>query len=182
MTAAVLVEFLVGDLEVRIHWMISVRREFATKPQGTDVGRVLEPRAPAIERRIGNRQCKLACFVLRLAHGKSVLAHERADFISYKLDDKAITHRATAGFGAAVAGAGTRTATVTFFLRLERERLGGVPSAGSTTMMLVTNFFGPCRSKSIEVRSESESDDSQPVLKVLDVKAFREGFQYTASF
>ena len=76
MTAAVLVEFLVGDLEVRIHWMISVRREFATKPQGTDVGRVLEPRAPAIERRIGNRQGKLACFVIGLTHGKSVLAHE----------------------------------------------------------------------------------------------------------
>ena len=35
--------------------------------------------------------------------------------------------------------------------------LGGVPSAISTTMMLVTNFFMPCRSKSIEVRSLSDS-------------------------
>src|ERR1700674_3945249 len=137
--------------------MIPVRGEFAAEAEGADVGRILETSAPAVGRRIGNRQGKLARLGLGLAHGKSVFALEGADFIPYKLNDEAITHRATTVLGPATAGAGTRMAAVTFFLRLERERLGGVPSVGSTTMMLVTNFFGPCKSKSIEVRSASES-------------------------
>ena len=51
MTAAVVIQLFVGNLEVRIRRMIGVRGKFPVKPQGADVGRVLEPRAPAIERR-----------------------------------------------------------------------------------------------------------------------------------
>src|SRR5207245_319 len=48
-------------------------------------------------------------------------------------------------------------AAIAFLRRLARGRFGGVPSAGSTTIRLVTNFLIPWRSKSIEVRSSSDS-------------------------
>src|SRR3984893_1186715 len=155
--AAVIVQFLVGNFVVSVRGVISIRGEFAAETGRTDVGAVLVARAPAIEGRIGNRQCKFAGLVPGFAHGKSVLAHKRADFVPDKLDDEAIAHTATAVLGPMTATAGMRAPAATFFLRLERERLGGVPSAGSTIIMLVTNFFRPCRSKSIDVRSASES-------------------------
>src|ERR1019366_3649393 len=71
-TPAVVIQLFVCDLKVCIRRMIGIRGEFPVKPEGTYVGRVLEPRAPAIERRIGNRQREFAVFALGLAHGKSV--------------------------------------------------------------------------------------------------------------
>src|SRR5207244_12861456 len=44
--------------------------------------------------------------------------------------------------------------------RLARGRFGGVPAAGSTTIRLVTNFFIPWRSKSME-RSEEHTSELQ---------------------
>jgi hypothetical protein len=155
--AAVIIQFLIGNLKVSIRRMISIRSQLAAKAGGTDVGGVLVACAPTIESSIGNGQRKFAGFAIGLAHGKSIFAHKVADFVPHKLNDEAIGHRVTTVLGSATVIAGTRTATVTFFLRLERERLGGVPSAGSTTIILVTNFFGPCRSKSMDVRSASES-------------------------
>jgi len=64
---------------------------------------------------------------------------------------------AFAGYFGSATSAVTGAATIAFFLRFARGRFGGVPSAGSTTMMLVTNFFAPWRSKSIDVRSASDS-------------------------
>ena len=143
MMAAIVIQFFVGDLEMGIRRMIRVRGELAAKPEGTDIRRVLEPCAPAIERCVGDGQRKFACLALGLPHGKHVLANEGAYFIPNKLNDETIAHR-TAGAADAAETAGARVAaTVTFFLRLARDRLGGVPSAGSTTIRLVTNFFGP---------------------------------------
>jgi len=44
---------------------------------------------------------------------------------------------------AAATRTGTGATAATFFFLFARARFGGVPSAGSTTMMLVTNFFAP---------------------------------------
>ena len=54
MASAVIVQFLVGNLEVRIRGMISIRSKFAAEAGGTDIGGVLVSRAPAIEGGIGN--------------------------------------------------------------------------------------------------------------------------------
>jgi len=47
-------------------------------------------------------------------------------------------------------------AAAAFLARLEPDRFGGVPSAISTTIMLVTNFLMPWASKSMVVRSASD--------------------------
>ena len=55
MASAVIVQFLVGNLEVRIRRMISVRGKFTAEAGGTDVGGVLVSRASAVEGGVGNR-------------------------------------------------------------------------------------------------------------------------------
>src|ERR1700682_6131741 len=108
--ATIIIQLFVGDLEVGICGMISLGSEFAAESCGTDVWRVLEPRAPTIKCRVGDRQCEFTGLVLGLAHRKSVLAHESTDFAPYKLNDKAVTHRATAILGSAVGITGPRMA------------------------------------------------------------------------
>jgi hypothetical protein len=65
------------------------------------------------------------------------------------LNDDAAAHLAP--------GTNTRETTVASvfagFARLARRRFGGAPSAGLTTIRLVTNFLIPCASKSMVVRS-----------------------------
>ena len=58
--------------------------------------------------------------------------------------------------GVLEAGYFALAAVAAAFLRFDPARFGGVPSAGSTTIMLVTNFLVPCASKSIVVRSTSD--------------------------
>src|SRR5208283_448359 len=96
---------------------------------------------------IGNIESELAVLALS-ADMKRVFTGEGHRLKANILDDEA-THFAP--------GTKTRVARVgagaTAFTRFARRRFGGTPSAGSTTIRLVTNFLIPCASKSIVVRS-----------------------------
>src|ERR1700733_7572566 len=135
-----------------IRGMVFGGREFPVKSVGTDVRRILITDATGVERVVRNGQSEFARLRLRLSDGKSIFAHRRLGLETDELDDDLRRHFAPGKLPAAAA----ITATV-FLTRFARLRLGGVPSAISTTIMLVTNFFMPCRSKSIEVRSLSDS-------------------------
>src|SRR6201998_44328 len=87
------------------------------------------------------------------SHIKCVFAHLRLRFESSVLDDDSVVHLAP-GTNTGEARAGT---DCLFLARLARRRLGGIPSAGSTTIMLVTTFFSPWMSKSMVVRSPFDS-------------------------
>src|SRR6202046_4136674 len=135
-----------------IRGMVLGGGQFTVKPVRTDVRRILIADTARVERLVGNRQSKFARLRLRLSNGKSIFTNRRLGLETDELDDDLRRHFAPDKLPAAAA----ITATV-FLTRFARLRLGGVPSAISTTMMLVTNFFMPCRSKSIEVRSLSDS-------------------------
>src|SRR5271155_2291994 len=122
---------------------MSIRRmifgcgQLTMKPVRTNVRRVLITHAPFVECFVWNRQSEFARLRLRLSNGKSIFARGRLGLETDELDDDLRRHLAP---GNAIAA--TAAATV-FLTRLARLRLGGVPSAISTTMMLVTNFFMP---------------------------------------
>src|SRR5208282_5358200 len=150
MAAAIILEVGVGDAVMRAGRMIFIRGQLAAELDRAHVRRVLVADAAAIEGLVGDRQRKLADHVCGFADGEGVFADERLYLESDELhDDVVLCHLAPTAD--AMAGAATA------FLRRLVRRLGGVPSAGSTTIMLVTNFFMPWRSKSMEVRSESDS-------------------------
>src|ERR1700723_3958617 len=142
-------QFRVRQIEVRLHRVIFRRGKFQVQAVGADVRRILKTDAARIERFVRNGQSEFARFGRGFANGESIFTALGLGFETDELHDDVVV---VAHFPAAA----TATAA-TFFTRLARLRLGGVPSAISTTMMLVTNFFMPCRSKSIEERSLSDS-------------------------
>src|ERR1700722_19894556 len=121
-----------------------------------NIRRVLETHFARVECFNRNQQREFARFGGCLAHRERIFASPFLGFKPYKLNDHPVIVVVRAHLPAPTGSAAAITAA-TFFTRLARLRLGGVPSAISTTMMLVTNFLGPCRSKSIEVRSLSDS-------------------------
>ena len=184
MTAAVVIQLFVGDLEVRIRRMIGIRGELAAKPEGANVGRVLEPRAPAIERGTRNGQCKFARLCLVLANSKHVFASQgrtsyptnwtmRLSLIEPPEPQALRQHHWSHWNGSdgdllLALGAGTPGRSP--FGRLDNH------DAGDKLLQAVQVKINR-RALGIRV-----GDDSQTVLKVLDVETFREGFQNTASF
>src|SRR6202041_420771 len=142
-------QFRVRQIEVRLHRVIFRRGKFQVQAVGADVRRILKTDAARIERFVRNGQSEFARFGRRFANGERVFPALGFGLESHELhDDVVVAH-----FPAAAKATGAAT----FFTRFARLRFGGVPSAISTTMMLVTNFFIPCRSKSIEVRWLSDS-------------------------
>src|ERR1700683_4561019 len=126
--------------------------QFPVKPVRADVRRILIAHAASVESVVWNRQSKFARLGLRLSNCKRIFADSRFRLETDELDDDLRRHFAPDTVPAAAAIAAT-----VFLTRFARLRLGGVPSAISTTIMLVTNFFMPCKSKSMEVRSWSDS-------------------------
>src|SRR6266849_2627800 len=102
------------------------------------------------ERFVQDGERKIAGLGSGFPHHEIVAADQNFRFKTEILHDCRRAH-----FAPVIAGA--RAMPSAFLRRLRRGRLGGVPSARSTTMMLVTNFLTPCRSKSMVVRSASDS-------------------------
>jgi len=116
--------------------MVCVYGQLTVEFEGANVGSVLITYAVGIKCLIHNCQCKFAGLARVLSHEKAILTGDRIRLETNILDDHALAHFAPA----VAAGRGVGTA---FLLRFRRARLGGVPSAGSTTIKLVTNFFIP---------------------------------------
>src|ERR1700723_2294701 len=155
MRRAVRFQFRVGQIEMRVRGVIFSRGQLHVQPVRTNIRRILKSHAPRIKSLVGNGQRKFPRFRRCFANRERIFPAALLRFESHELHDHAIAV-VVAHFPAPTGSAAAITAAA-FFTRLARLRFGGVPSACSTTMMLVTNFFIPCRSKSIEVRSLSDS-------------------------
>src|SRR5271166_5271529 len=118
--------------------MVGVLRQFGVQPLRADRGRILITSKMRDERRIGNVQRKLA-ILSGLPHLKPVFTHEGIGFETHVLNEDSIAHLAP-GTNTREARTGGGVATLT---RLVRRRLGATPSAGSTTIKLVTNSLIP---------------------------------------
>src|ERR1700747_3723660 len=103
-----------------------------------NIRRILKTDAAGVESFVGNGQGIFARLGDSFAHGKGIFAALGLSLEPHKLHDNVVVAHFPAGTTAS-----TATAATAFFARLARLRLGGVPSASSTTMMLVTNFFMP---------------------------------------
>src|SRR5580704_15940584 len=97
-----------------------------------NIRRILKTDAAGVESFVGNGQGIFARLGGRFAHRKRIFAALGLSLEPHKLHDNVVVAHFPAG-----------TAAAAFFARLARLRFGGVPSASSTTMMLVTNFFMP---------------------------------------
>src|SRR5579862_9318858 len=139
-------------MKVRLGRMVLGSRQLYVQAMRANVRRILKTHAARIERFVRNSQSIFAGLGRGFADGKGIFAALRFGFESDELHNHVVV---SAHFPAGTAAA-TATAA-TFFVRFARLRFGGVPSAISTTIMLVTNFFIPCKSKSMEVRSLSDS-------------------------
>src|SRR5271166_4032072 len=132
--------------------MILMRSQLRLQPFGADPRRILIARAMGNKSLIRYVQCEFALFPFQ-PDVKGVLPGQCFRLETDILNDDPGAHLAP--------GTNTRAAIVgaalTGLARLARRRFGGVPSAGSTTIRLVTNFFGPCASKSMVVRSMLDS-------------------------
>src|SRR5579864_8417380 len=131
--------------------MVRIRRQLAAEFARANVGRILNSQQVLVECFGWNCQREFARVTRNFPHAEGVLADQRLHLIAEKLHDDFVAHLGPA------TKPGRGAAPTTFLIFLARRRLGGVPSAASTTMMLVTNFFMPWRSKSMEVRSELDS-------------------------
>src|SRR5579862_2063481 len=118
--------------------MVRGCRKFAPELQRTKVRRILIPQAMPVKRLVRDAERKLTRLSRLFPHGEGVLAHRILGLETAELHHDFVAHLAPAAAPTTTAATG---ATTTFFFRLARERLGGVPSAGSTTIRPVTNFF-----------------------------------------
>src|ERR1700722_5023164 len=142
MRALVIRQLGVRDIVMRQLRMIRAGRQFLPQFQRTYIRRILIPHPALVKRHDGNGQRKFAWFVGLFANRKGVLAHRTFGSESAKLNHDFIDHLALAALSAtSTATAATSALATTFFARFARLRFGGVPSAASTTIMLVTNFF-----------------------------------------
>src|SRR6266481_163818 len=127
-----------GDVVLRLQGMIFVGCQFCLQAFGADRWRILIARAMRDKRFVGDVQGELTVFTVT-PHRKRVLPRERVCPEAHVLDQNTSAHFApgtkTRAFsvGAGLTGLG----------RLARRRFGGVPSASSTTIMLVTNILIP---------------------------------------
>src|SRR5580704_29086 len=103
-----------------------------------NIRRILKTDAAGVESFVGNGQGIFARLGGRFAHRKRIFAALSLSLEPNKLHDNVVVAHFPAG---TIAGAAT--AATAFLARFARLRFGGVPSASSTTMMLVTNFFMP---------------------------------------
>src|SRR5579864_4752424 len=147
---AVGIEFRARNLVVGLGRIIRECSQFGVELQGANARGILVPDAMRGERLVFDGKREFAGLVRILGYyGKRVFPHSGLGFKSNVLNENVVGHFALPVLPA------TLNAVAGFLRRL--ERFGGVPSAGSTTMMLVTNFLMPCASKSIVVRSASVS-------------------------
>jgi hypothetical protein len=135
--ASIILKLRVSDGVVSLRGMVRVRCQLAPELARANIWRILDAQTALIKGFGGNRQCEFARFARSFPHGESILADLRFHFVTKKLHDDFVTHLAPT----TVLGSGT--AAIIFFALFVRLRLGGVPSAASTTIMLVTNFFMP---------------------------------------
>src|ERR1700687_974057 len=157
MGGAVLFKFRIGHFGVVQLGVIAVGSKFPVKLERADVWRILKTDAVRNKSIIRNRNRKFACLLGDYANAKRILADLRPADKADILDDCLAVHFAPGAAAAAISAVGLAATSAAFLRRLTRLRFGGVPSAGSMTIRLVTNFFIPWTSKSIEVRSESVS-------------------------
>src|SRR6266478_820480 len=129
--------------------MVRVSGQLGSEPDGADGRRILILGAMGDKGFVGNVQPVFA-LVARFAHIECVLAHQRLGLESDVPHNCVVAHLAP-GMGTGEACAGN-----TFLIRLVRGRFGGTPSAGSTTIRLVTNCLMPWTSKSTVVRLGSD--------------------------
>jgi hypothetical protein len=132
-SAAVIIEFRMTDMKMRLRRVIAVSDKFLPEPRGAHVWSVLKAQEPGSERNLIDRQPEFARFLRNFPHLERVLADRFFRFETHELDQNFLAHFAPTGLSAL-------TAT---FLRALLRRTGGSPSAWSTTMMVVTNFFMP---------------------------------------
>src|ERR1700722_2300137 len=135
--AAVILELRVGDGVASVRRMVRVRGEFPAKFARANVRRILDAQQAFIKSFGRNRQGEFARLGGSFSHGEGVFTDRRLHLISQELNDDFVAHLAPA------TSLGATAATTNFLPFLARRRFGGTPSAASTTMMLVTNFFIP---------------------------------------
>src|SRR5208337_4028211 len=126
--------------------------ELRLQPLGANGRSILIAGAMGNEGLVGDVQGKIAFFG-GPTDMKGVLAGERLRLEADVLDNNAGAHLAP-GTNTLAASVGSGFTALT---RLARRRFGGVPSAASTTIRLVTKSLRPCASKSMVVRSEPDS-------------------------
>src|ERR1700690_899179 len=148
MAAAVILKLQIGDVKMSFRRIIAGGSEFATQFQRANAGSVLKTDPVGGKCFVCDGQGKFPRLGGGFSHRKSIFADRLFGRKPHELHQEFFAHLAPADLARA-------TGTTAFFRAL--FRLGGVPSASSTTMMVVTNFFIPWRSKSMEVRSESDS-------------------------
>jgi hypothetical protein len=131
------VELYAGDYVLAFRRMVRVGGQFGLQSLRANAGGVLIASAMRNEGFVGDIQGELAVLSFS-ADMKGVFPGEGHSLEADILDDEA-THFAP--------GTNTRVARVgagaTDFTRFARRRFGGTPSAGSTTIRLVTNFLIP---------------------------------------
>jgi hypothetical protein len=142
-----------------------MRRQFRLQPLGTDPWGVLISCPVRNKRLVGDIQREFA-FLAIPPHVERIRAGERFGLEPHILhNERNRRHLAPPGTNTFPDNVG---ACLIAFTRFTRRRFGGVPSAGSTTIRLVTKIFVPCASKSIVVRSEAVSVMTpQPYWKCL---------------
>ena len=118
--------------------MVRVRGQFRLQSLRANGGGVLIASAMRNEGFIGNVEGEFTVLALP-AYVKRVFTGVGRRLEAHVLDDEA-THFAP-GTNTRVARVGAGAAAA--FARLARRRFGGTPSAGSTTIRLVTNFLIP---------------------------------------
>src|SRR3989475_12197907 len=134
--------------------VIAAGGEFAPQAQGADVRRVLKARAVGIKCRVGDGQGIYARFTSWLAHAEGVLTVERVRHKPEVLQDYFTAHFVPEAATATAAGFAGGVATA-FLRRRAGFRFCGGPSAGPTTIRLVTNFLLTWECKSTQMRSAS---------------------------
>src|SRR5271167_629890 len=119
--------------------------QFRLQPFSADSGGILIAGAVRNERFVGNIQSEFTIFACA-AHVECVFTRERLRLEPEVLNDDTGAHFAPPGTNTGPESVG---AGLTALARLARRRFGGMPSAASMTMRLVTNFLIPWVSKSM---------------------------------
>src|SRR4029077_4289569 len=131
------VELCAGDYVLAFRRMVRMGGQFRLQSLRVNAGGVLIARAMRYEGFIGNVEGELAVLPLP-ADNKRVFTGEGCRLKANVLDYEAAHFAHGTKTRAARVGAGAAA-----FTRLARRRFGGTPSAGSTTIRLVTNFLIP---------------------------------------
>jgi len=131
------IEFGAGDYVLAFWWMVRMGGQFRLQSLRANTGGVLIAGAMRYEGFIRNIEGELPVLALT-ADMKRVLTGEGRRLEAHILDDEAAHFAPGTNTRVARDGAGAAA-----FTRFARRRFGGTPSAGSTTIRLVTNFLTP---------------------------------------